>query len=324
MRSWVLAAAVALTATAPASAGVVTDLFTGFYVFGDSLSDNGNLPDPVWLAETGGAPYANGRFSNGPVWNEPLLADFDAAGLDAENFAFGGAEASGGGPIPDLLTQVGGYLQTTSPGERGARPLASLWFGSNDVFGALGSGAIAEATQAAADVVQGSSMLATLGGISDFVLFNLPDFSRVPAFNLFRPDLAAEARAAALAFNATLDAAIPLLEAQGIGITEIDIFSILNDAIGNPAALGLETATLPCVFPSTQAALVFAQPLRCDAQTAQDRFFIDGVHPNSVVHERLQQIVRTELLAPIPLPATAPLAFAAVLVLVLVARRRSA
>jgi phospholipase/lecithinase/hemolysin len=60
--AWALAVALALT-SGPALAGPIT----GVVVFGDSLSDAGNV-----YAATGNrfppAPYSGGRFTNGPVW----------------------------------------------------------------------------------------------------------------------------------------------------------------------------------------------------------------------------------------------------------------
>ena len=70
--------------------------FTNMVVFGDSLSDTGNI-----LISTGGAiptaPYFNGRFSNGPVWIDTLTAGLGlpagavASFAGGNNYAFGGA-----------------------------------------------------------------------------------------------------------------------------------------------------------------------------------------------------------------------------------------
>ena len=59
--------------------------FTSVIVYGDSLSDNGNL-----YALTGQppAPYYNGRFSNGPVAVEYLASTL---GVPLSDFAWGGA-----------------------------------------------------------------------------------------------------------------------------------------------------------------------------------------------------------------------------------------
>ena len=69
------AACLLLAAT---SAMAAAPSFTGMYVFGDSLSDNGNV-----LALTGGlyppAPYFQGQFSNGPVAVEWLATGLQLA-----------------------------------------------------------------------------------------------------------------------------------------------------------------------------------------------------------------------------------------------------
>ena len=48
--------------------------YSGFYVFGDSLSDTGNI-----ATVTGGAippaPYVGGAFTNGPTWADRFAAD---------------------------------------------------------------------------------------------------------------------------------------------------------------------------------------------------------------------------------------------------------
>src|SRR5262249_11534591 len=93
--------------------------FTSLVVFGDSLSDVGN----VFLA-TGGLtppspPYAPGRFSNGPIWIDDLAAGLGLASPNpallpgGTDFAFGGAESGSGftaAGVPNLETQVGAYL----------------------------------------------------------------------------------------------------------------------------------------------------------------------------------------------------------------------
>ena len=69
--------------------------FDAIYAFGDSLSDVGNI-----FTASGGvapaAPYANGQFSNGPVWVQDLAAGLGLAPLKPSllggtDYAFGGA-----------------------------------------------------------------------------------------------------------------------------------------------------------------------------------------------------------------------------------------
>ena len=89
-----LAFALAGVASLPAHAGP----YTSMYVFGDSLSDTGNLNVATGGTQPApGQPYFNGRFSDGPVWVETLAAglglsaDVAPALLGGNNYAFAGA-----------------------------------------------------------------------------------------------------------------------------------------------------------------------------------------------------------------------------------------
>ena len=106
--------------------------FDNLVIFGDSLSDVGNLYKFL--------PYWNGRFSNGPVWIEQLAADLGMlaptpSSLGGNNFAWGGAQTGTGSSaapvVPNVREQVGLYLATevVSP-----TALYVLWAGANDFF----------------------------------------------------------------------------------------------------------------------------------------------------------------------------------------------
>jgi hypothetical protein len=65
--------------------------FNTIVFFGDSLTDDGNLPEPFQPDP----PYVGGRFTNGPVYAELLPGEL---GTGYDNFAFGGAQATTYGP----------------------------------------------------------------------------------------------------------------------------------------------------------------------------------------------------------------------------------
>ncbi|WP_148293815.1 hypothetical protein [Azospirillum sp. B4] len=73
-------------------------------VFGDSLSDPGNLV-PLGLAPP--APYYNGRFSNGLLWDEKVGALL--GGVPFKSYAYGGARSTAERPI-DFLNQINAFL----------------------------------------------------------------------------------------------------------------------------------------------------------------------------------------------------------------------
>lgn len=121
--------------------GVFDDLFGGdddddddeinaVFVFGDSISDTGNVFLATDEAIPVSPPYFEGRFSNGPVWVERFA---EALGLEARpildggtNFAVGAARAS-----RDVDFEIDGE-EFTVPG---ILSQVDLFFGSQtDVF----------------------------------------------------------------------------------------------------------------------------------------------------------------------------------------------
>lgn len=308
---------------APAQAATLADRYTSFWVLGDSLSDPGNL-----YAVTGGGnppspPYAEGRFSNGPVWAEGIAADFRARGRAAGNVAFGGARAvTDDDAAPDLGAQLG-LFGALSAGKAGGRPLAALWFGANDVFGATADLERAQAAGAqAADAVADGVRAMSLFGVRDFVVFDLPDLGRVPAYALFQPDAAGAATGGAQAFNARLDDRTAGLRDAGLNVDRIEVRATFERLLADPREFGVSDATLPCIFPGAAAAAAFGQPEVCGPGAAAARAFFDGVHPSAVIHANLGEIVEATV-APIPLPGGAPLLGLALVVFAAIARRRA-
>ena len=75
-----------------AEPGKATKNINHLVVFGDSLSDNGNLYR-VTMHRMPGQVYWKGRFSNGPVWSEDLVKKVGFDSKDFEDYAYGGATA---------------------------------------------------------------------------------------------------------------------------------------------------------------------------------------------------------------------------------------
>ncbi|TYO89887.1 SGNH/GDSL hydrolase family protein [Oceanicella actignis] len=288
------AAALAALLAGPAGAVTVAERYSSFIVFGDSLSDPGNL-----YAATGGAvpqspPYYAGRFSDGPVWAETLGAKFAAEGKPVANYAFGGAKAvqATDSPfdIPDLADELGLFAFSGMPAALGPEPLAALWFGGNDLFKAQGDGgaALIAAAEAAADAVADAAQSLFLSyGIEDILLVNLGDVGATPAYA--GGPLEADMTAATLAYNARLGANADLLRLSGLKVTLFDSYALGKRIADDPAAYGITNATDACF----DGATVCADP------TAYA--FFDGVHPSSTAHNILA--ARIEAALPVPVPA---------------------
>ena len=121
---------------------------TRMVVFGDSLSDTGNLRRRLKLVPR--KPYWVGRFANGPVWTDYLEV---SANLALQNHARGGAMAATREPMSseeliqriytngqffvsgDIEDQIDNYATQYLKGGRvqhDAHTVAMLWAGVND------------------------------------------------------------------------------------------------------------------------------------------------------------------------------------------------
>ncbi len=298
------AAALAFALVAPHAQAAVSD-YTSFLVFGDSLSDNGNL----YAAQGGDAnpdaiptspPYYKGRFSNGPVWAEHVADAFTAAGHFSANFAFGKADAlTNADPVPDLGTQIGLFAANVPQVVLGNRPLASVWFGANDLFDALDANVadIGASGRAAADGVAAGIMALAQSGITDFLVPNLADLGKTPFYTLFEPQNSAAATAGTNAFNLELALNIAKLRSSGLNITALDTSSLFDEIRLDPAAFGLTDTTTPCVVPGVSV---------CDPAMFDKLAFFDWVHPNRIVHQVIaDRVIEALNAAPVPLPASA-------------------
>ncbi|OSS41169.1 Phospholipase/lecithinase/hemolysin [Desulfurella amilsii] len=134
--------------------------FGNWYVFGDSLSDNGNIPKLTGYPLPP-LPYVGNRFSNGPVWAEdfPIVSNFSF--IPSNDFSVGGAftgplsaEGLNGQPgtfnnlentawssfaplfttpqLPSFLTEIQQFA--ASGGRFKSSDLAGVWIGANNFF----------------------------------------------------------------------------------------------------------------------------------------------------------------------------------------------
>ncbi len=229
-KTWMLVAALACLFLFPAGAFAAT--FNSVVVFGNSLSDNGNLyefdqslfPDPEL--------YYQGHFSNGPVWVE-YLTDPNMLNTQLVDRALGGAQTGGHTP-PGLLDQIQFQIRTIS-----ASPdtLYAIWIGANNYINGNG-----DATAAVSDIQDGLNTLADYGARQILVL-NLPNLGDTPHY--LGSENQAQATAYAQNFNAQLSAMLDTFSTAHpeIAIYEFDIYSLFQTIIANPGAYGFVNAT---------------------------------------------------------------------------------
>ena len=214
-------------------------------VYGDSLSDNGNL-----FAATGqpGSPYYMGRRSNGPVAVEQLATSLGATLVD---FAWSGATTGignlgdGGTPtslgadsLRGMLTQLQNSQSSLSPYLGG---LFIVWGGPDDFLSPspLDPTVQQQITRAVGDLV---SIVDTLeaDGATNILVPGMPDLGLTPYFNSLGPAEAAQATALTNAFNAALLASLPA------GVKYFDTSALLQAMVSDPSAYGFTNVTAPC------------------------------------------------------------------------------
>lgn len=287
--------------------------FEQVVVFGDSLSDPGNL-----FALTGqysvppfspipSAPYAIGgfHFTNGSTWAEDLshaLNSVSGTGPAVRaprftNYAFGGARAraGAGGAAPDLAAQVGMYFANSS-GAADAQSLYVIWFGANDLRDAIEALAQDPTGATSAGMVQAAvgtiaQNVATLwsAGARTFLIPNEPNLAVLPAIASQPAQVQAAAAQLSVAYNDGLAQALSGLVGQlpQTTIVRLDVFTLLNSVLAAPRIYGFDVTTQPCLAFGVVAGFVCANP--------RDYVFWDAIHPTAAVHRILASMAVSAL-----------------------------
>lgn len=283
-----LIASLALAVATLCSAASATT-FNDLLVFGDSLSDTGNVYEATGMTFPPSPPYWMGRFSNGPVWCEVLAAELPIAGwTTASGHAYGGAQSGNRMPTDDPGRGGGGGLQTQVNFYLGQNPvvnpnaLISVWAGGNDY--------IASATPPATRVetVIGNletavTNLANVGG-KFFLVPDLPDLGTTPSGQAAN---AAELSAVTQLHNAELPVAMAQL-AKDLDVTiwVPGVGALYEAAKDDPSQFGLTNVTGHCLenFPT-----ICANP--------DEYLFWDDLHPTARGHVLIAGVVM-QLLPP--------------------------
>ncbi|MBX9576610.1 MAG: autotransporter domain-containing protein [Caulobacteraceae bacterium] len=293
-------AALAVAAVCGLASAASAQSYSRLVVFGDSLSDNGNLYAASFNTQPPAAFYFNGRFSNGPVFTELLGFNAGRAAAGAPvtgsiNYAYGGArtDASVGLP-PGMRTQLTQY--TGAGGTFGANDLVSVLGGANNIFQGIPAAVLTTgpqafmqnvATSAAGDVNFIVNSVATAGA-GTILVTNLPKLSLTPQFRS-GPNLAAAPLAdfAVTTFNGALSTGLFATAAArpNTNIILMDIYKIGDVIAGSPSSFGLTNATDACF---NQVALTI-----CSSPGTY--FYWDGVHPTAAGHALLATLAEDYL-----------------------------
>jgi phospholipase/lecithinase/hemolysin len=259
------------TNAAYSQTGPTTPEFTKIIVFGDSLSDTGNVahltydkygvrvPGPV-------ADYTDGRFTDGfdtappaelysGVWIEQLAESMPSKpevknSLDGgTDYAYGFATTGSGtspftfGPdnslsvnVENIGQQITDYLATHP--KITPKTLFVVWGGGNDLINATSESDIIDA-----GINQTLNIQRLIdAGATQFIVPNLPPLGLVPRLN-GSPATSIPATAASALYNAVLGSGVSLIldfnRTKRLHIAQLDVFGLFNSIAAAPAAYSL-------------------------------------------------------------------------------------
>ncbi|MCA9168599.1 MAG: hypothetical protein KDB23_13080 [Planctomycetales bacterium] len=265
---------------------VAAAAFSRIIVFGDSMSDSGNLYDlSNGFANT--APYYDGHASNGPVWIEHVAAALGFPALEASrsggtNYAYAGAQAGAGFSaaskyslvpdnaddygIPNVAVQIDEFLgddHTFTDDD-----LIALWVGHNDLgyWSKSPRTLIANLSDHISQLYEGGARNFLVGNVfSQFGdRFTLPGSSSLNALladqvNTWRTDL------------------------SGVAIDTLDVAQLWTRVVANPQDFGFTELNIPAFNGETGEV----------AMNVDEYAWWDFVHPTASFH----RVIAREALA---------------------------
>ena len=299
-----IAAAVLTVALA---AGAQAGPYTAEYVFGDSLSDNGNLAEVFYRQNLPNPPSYQNAFTNGPtavqvlagglglslrpsLWATAFQDTFGLYGgagfVPGTNYAVAGATSAaspvGGIPGINLPQQVAAFGAATQL-KADPNALYVVMIGGNDVRNAALQGTGAAAVTAGVQTELAAIQALAGEGAKNFLVVNVPNVGIIPEFAQDHPALAAAATLYSQQYDLLLGQGLASLgSGTGASLTQFDLYSFNGGIIANAASYGL-TDTINRCYTSTP--LSAATSPQCGANAAKiDQFaYWDLIHPTKVV-----------------------------------------
>jgi phospholipase/lecithinase/hemolysin len=266
------------------------------FVFGDSLSDTGNLaslspkfPQYNFLKTP---PYNHG-FTNGLFAVEVLAKYLHlevkpslhlTGSPQGTNYAVAGATAGGTGDSQiNLTSQVVTFLSYQPNHSAPKDALYIIFIGGNDVKDALdtpGKSVIKNAVQAVDDNIRAL----IVAGAKAILVVNVPDLGLTPRERDRGKKVAKQASHLTNEFNDKLLAHLNNIEkALHVDIISFDLYQLSHIVTDNSIGMGYTNSTQAC-FDSTN----FVYVNGCHSRASfEDYFYFDDFHPTEATHKRI-------------------------------------
>ena len=276
------------------------DSISQLVVFGDSLSDVGNVYIATGGAEPAPPGYTAGLFTDGPdsvpatsgplgVWVQQLAGMMGVSSpgpslAGGNNYAFGGALTGydptfGSGGEPYVGDQVNEYL-ASHPGALPSNALYVFWAGANDLFTGGNSPSTAVANL--------SANISTLyaDGARNFLWLNMPPLGDTPDILALGPAEIAYFNTLSQEYNSDWSSAVATLDADdpGIKIVGENVYALVLAMLADPSAYGFSNVT------TAAQGIMGINP--------NTYLFWDGVHPTTMGHYWVANLAYDDLSTP--------------------------
>jgi phospholipase/lecithinase/hemolysin len=270
-------------------------------VFGDSLSDNGNLYEYMGHNMPMSPPYYKGRFTDGPVWIEHLAKHYFPEHPEAHllDYAFGGAAIDNEdaddmddeeGDMSSLDRGLDSYLLAHN-GKADTSSLYVIWIGSNNYL-ALPDALDAEVAYVRTGLRRAVDRLVDKGA-KHIMLVGLPDLGKTPMAGEFE----AEANLTYLSnqHNMILEEDIQKLRETRPEVEWffLNVNEMFLEAINHPLLYDFVNVTSACnesldYMPSAQSTSEDVLPTKLgglNTLSCNQYLFFDQLHPSGRGHE---------------------------------------
>lgn len=270
--------------------------FNQYFIFGDSLVDNGNLYRLTGNQFPTSPPYFQGRFSNGPVWSEILGSSLQIVPAASVNFAVGGSSSGNvntlsgllGAQLPSLPFQINTqFNQFTSQTPLDPNALFAISVGANDY---LVRPLILRATSSQPVVNNISTAVNTLidKGARNIIVSNLPTLGSTPQEQAL--GTATVSTNLTLEHNRNLNIALSAIarSRKDVNIIPLDVNAVFTEVTAKPDRFGLTNVSEPC----------FNRAVGTLCSNPNQYLFWDELHPTTKGHELIAQYAAAVINAP--------------------------
>ena len=226
-------------------------------VFGDSLSDNGNMFNLSNGKFPRKPPYFSGHFSNGITWVEYLAKalHFDTnSSTQFSDYAYAKAWASDLNDVDPLSyftlsTEIDEYLSKESThGAKEANHLFVIWIGNNDYLGGDKTLSLDEATNLTVSAIKDGIETLIKDGARIFLVLNITDLGVTPSS--IAEGLEISKRLTRLSYMHNEKLVTMLKEERShhpeIKIIEMNLMAYFEDMTKHPAKFKFKYIDKPC------------------------------------------------------------------------------